>query len=155
MSYLDNLENNLKALESQGHDDGDDRARREKDRNNASAAAPWAERLKSGPWTQALMREATKAGFQRRVKVNLIWIGTALRLEALGRRMELRPGADGVTAVFLEEMAEVKHVRVSLESNPADLIAQRMVVVDQQKRRNEERSREMLAAVAEEDEASA
>ena len=67
MSFLDNLENNLKALESLEPGGIDDSRRREAERERAIAAAPWAERLKSAPYVQTLMRELTRAGFARRM----------------------------------------------------------------------------------------
>ena len=49
MSFLDNLENNLKALESRDEGGLDESRRRERDRGAPLAAAPWAERLKREP----------------------------------------------------------------------------------------------------------
>ena len=83
MSFLDNLENNLKALESLESGGLDNKNRRESERIRSIAAAPWAERLKKGPYAAALMRNLTRAGFERRMKVNFIWIGTTPGLEAL------------------------------------------------------------------------
>src|SRR5579862_7235000 len=95
VSFLDNLENNLKALE--GRDEGlDDARRRESDRERMLEIAPWAERLKREPYAEALMRAATLAGRPRRIKVNLAWIESTLRLEARGYRLELRPTVNGV-----------------------------------------------------------
>ena len=80
MSFLDNLENNLKALESR--DEGlDDTRRREVDRGRSLAIAPWAERLKREPWAQHLMRQASIAGRARRMKVNLAWLDARPDLE--------------------------------------------------------------------------
>ena len=140
MSFLDNLENNLKALESQEQGGIDDRNRREAERGEAKAAAPWAERLKNDPWTRDLMQLATRAGYERRVKVNLIWIGTALRLEARGHRLELRPGAMGITAVFLEGIAEVKREPVDLANEPLGLIGEWMGIIDIQKKLDDEKA---------------
>src|ERR1700760_919304 len=99
MSFLDNLENNLKSLENNEQGGIDESRRRDVERARALASAPWAEKLKSGPFTSALMQQATVAGRQRRIKVNLMWIGTTLRLEARGHRLELRPEPKGVAAV--------------------------------------------------------
>ena len=99
MSFLDNLENNLKAMEGREPGGLDDSRRQKQDRSQALAEAPWAEKLKNGPYVRALMRDATRAGFSRRMKVNLVWVGTTLRLEALGQRLELQPSAKGVEAV--------------------------------------------------------
>ena len=80
------------------------------------------------------MQQATLAGRQRRIKVNLMWIGTTLRLEARGHRLELRPGSKGVTAVFLRGSEEVTQQPVDLSSDPANLTSAWMAVLDEQKR---------------------
>jgi hypothetical protein len=134
MSFLDNLENNLKALESIDEPASHDNRRRDRERQEALAAAPWAERLKTAPFAQKLMQQATVAGRQRRVKVNLIWIGTTLRLEARRNRLELRPGAKGITAVFLHWADEISRIPIDLSADPQPLVSKWMVDVDEQKR---------------------
>jgi len=151
MSFLDNLENSLKALESSeqgGIEDGD---RREAEQQRVRAAAPWAEKLKRAPWTQALMQQATRAGFERRLKVNLIWIGTALRLEARGHRLELRPQADGITGVFVYGGREFQREAVDLAGDPAKLVAGWMTILDTQKKLDDERAARERAEYAEEE----
>ena len=133
MSFLDNLENNLKALEAQDQGGVDDRKRREAEKNQALAAAPWAEKLKSSPYVAKLMRDVTRAGFSRRMKVNIVWIGRTLRLEALEQRMELQPSARGIEAVIGD-----RRIPVDLESDPDKLIITWMEFLD--------RKREELAA---------
>src|ERR1700689_977056 len=130
MSFLDNLEDNLKALESRDEGGLDESRRRDRDRELAIAAAPWAERLKREPFAPALMQQATVAGRQRRIKVNLMWIGTTLRLEARGHRLELRPGTKGVTAVFLRGTEEARQEPVDLSGDPQKLVGKWMVVLD-------------------------
>ena len=125
MSFLDNLENNLKALESLESGGLDDKNRRETERIRSIASAPWAERLKKGPYAAALMRDLTRAGFERRMKVNFIWIGTTLRLEAVGHRLELQPMPTGVEAVFPGHRAPV-----DLDGSPDALIAEWMGTLD-------------------------
>lgn len=142
MSFLDNLENNLKTLESR--DEGnDDARRREKDRGRALAVGPWAERLKREPYAQNLMREATLAGRSRRMKVNLAWIETTLRLEARGHRLELRPTPDGVRAVFLHEGKDLANEPVDLTADPAKLTNKWMLILDEQKRIDDANSQEI------------
>jgi hypothetical protein len=137
VSFLDNLEDNLKALESR--DEGlDDTRRREVDRGRLLSVAPWAERLKSQPYAQDLMREATFAGRQRRMKVNLAWIGTTLRLEARGHRLELRPTPEGVVAVFLRDAEELRQEPIDLAGDPRELTGSWMVALDEQKRIDDE-----------------
>ncbi len=130
VSFLDNLENNLKALE--GRDEGlDDSRRRESDRDRRLAIAPWAERLKREPYAEALMRQTTLAGRQRRVKVNLSWIETTLRLEARDHRLELRPTPEGVVAVFVRDNEEVGRTPVDLAGDPQGLTDEWMAAIDQ------------------------
>ena len=125
MSFLDNLENNLKSLES--HEEGrDDRARQQRarasERAQAQAAAPHAEELKKGPYTAELLRQSTRIGHALRTKVQIAWIGSTLRLEARKRRLELRPTATGVMAVYLENNQEQRSEPVDLRGNPEDLL---------------------------------
>ena len=62
MSYSDNLENTLKALEGRDQSGPEDRRQRDKDRAAAIEAAPWAEKLKTGPWTVELLKQAARLG---------------------------------------------------------------------------------------------
>jgi hypothetical protein len=140
MSFLDNLENNLKALEANEQGGLDEGNRREAAKKRALAEKPWADRLKNDPWTANLMQRATRAGFERRTKVNLIWVGTTLRLEARGQRLELRPGTTGVAAVLLRGAERVKEEAVNLSGDPAKLIANWMVLVETQKKRDDEQA---------------
>ncbi|HYA18301.1 MAG TPA: hypothetical protein VEF06_12585 [Bryobacteraceae bacterium] len=134
MSFLDNLENDLKALESQEQGGLDERRRREGERARSMAAAPWAEKLKNGPYTKALMGLATRAGFARRVKVHMMWLGTTLRLEAGDQRLELRPAAKGVVAVAIDDGREVSQKAVDLDGNPQKLVDGWMETVDARRR---------------------
>ncbi len=149
MSFLDNLENNLKALESreEGFDSG--AARRDTERSRQRAAAPWAERLKNGEFSKRLMQEATRAGFALRTKVNMAWIGTTLRLDARGQRLELQPAPDGVMAVLYRDGAETARRPVDLDGAPGNLLRDWMATVADRKRQDEEAA--AAAAVAEED----
>jgi hypothetical protein len=129
MSFLDNLENNLKALENQEQGGIDQSRRRDAERARALAVAPWAERLKASPFTSALMKQATLAGRERRIKVNLIWLGTTLRLEARDQRLEFRPEPDGIIAVLLNGPEELRREPVDLEASPEPLIASWMTTL--------------------------
>jgi hypothetical protein len=122
MSFLDSLENNLKALESREEGGLDESRRRDRDRELALAVAPWAERLKREPFAQSLMQQATLAGRQRRIKVNLMWLDTTLRLEARGHRLELRPAREGIIAVFLRDAEEQGQEPVNLAEDPHALV---------------------------------
>jgi hypothetical protein len=131
MSFLDNLENNLKALESREEGGLDQNRRRERDRELALAVAPWAERLKREPFGPTLMQQATLAARPRRIKVNLMWIDTTLRLEARDHRLELRPGRDGVVAVFLRGAEEFARETVDLAADPQNLVTKWMATLDE------------------------
>ena len=125
MSFLDNLENNLKSLESQeeGKEAAERAARlRANEKANAQAVAPWAEELKKGPFTAELLKQSARIGFSLRQKVHIAWLGTTLRLEARDRRMELRPTAQGVVAAYLENGMETHSEPVDLKSDAADLV---------------------------------
>jgi hypothetical protein len=126
MSFLDNLENNLKALESQEERDPAKRQRemaeREAEREAARLAAPHVEALKNGPYTQQLMSAARTVGHRLRVFVDIAWIGTTLRLEARGRRLELRPTADGIVAAYFEGGEALREEALDLSGAPEDLV---------------------------------
>ncbi len=125
MSFLDNLENNLKSLESQ--DEGKESAERdhrERENRRASeqAAAPFAEQLKDGPYTAELLRQSARVGHSLRVMVRATWLGTTLRLEARDRKLELRPTPAGIAVVYLENNREVRSQPLDLTGNPEQLL---------------------------------
>jgi hypothetical protein len=125
MSFLDNLEDNLKTLESleEGQDSAAREARqRAAQRASAQAAAPFAEELKKSPFTEELLRQTTRVGHAVRTKIHVAWLGATLRLEARERRLELRPTATGVVAVSIEEGREVGSQAVDLKGDPAALL---------------------------------
>lgn len=124
MSFLDNLENSLKQLESREERDPAEHSRREAQRAQTAAAAPWADKLKESPYTQTLMGEATRAGYKLKAKVYLAWIDTTLRLDLRTQRLELRPTPEGIVAVFLENNEELRRQPVDLDGNPAELVQQ-------------------------------
>ena len=125
MSFLDNLENNLKTLESQeeGKEDKERQHReRESRRASAQAAAPYAEELKKGPYTAELLKQAARVGHGMRVKVHVAWLGSTLRLEARERRLELRPTAGGIVAFYLENNQETRSPPLDLKGSPEGLV---------------------------------
>jgi len=132
VSFLDNLEDNLKALESLEKGGLDSNGRREAERARAIAAAPWAERLKNAAYVRTLMRDLTRAGFARRMKVNFVWLGTTLRVEARDQRLELEPTPGGVVAVFPD-----RRVAVDLEGTPDALMQEWLAMLDERKRLQE------------------
>ena len=125
MSFLDNLESNLKNLESseEGKEDkGRQQRARESERASARAVAPFAEELKKSPYTAELLKQAARVGHSLRIKVHVAWLGTTLRLEARERRLELRPASDGVVAVYLEGNVETRSHALSLEGSAEQLV---------------------------------
>ena len=127
MSFLDNLENNLKALEGREERDPEaiarEKARRDAEREDALKTAPYAQALKKSPFTADLLRQCRTVGHGQRVLVQFLWLpdGT-LRLDAREKRLELRPTPDGIVAVHLLKGAEQMRHSVSLDSNdPAEL----------------------------------
>jgi hypothetical protein len=124
MSFLDNLENNLKNLESReegGVRGNRDLRQREAERATAQASAGYAEQLRKGPYTAQLLKEVTRMAHAMRTKVHMAWLGTTLRLEARDRKLELRPTPDGILAAFLENNREVRTAPVDLAGNPERL----------------------------------
>jgi hypothetical protein len=128
MSFLDNLENNLKSLENANdRDSGRERERRESERKEALASAPAAEELKRSPFTHELLTHAVRIGHTQRTKVNMVWLGSMLRLEAKEKRLELRPTPDGVQAVFLQDGEEQGSEMIVL-SGDAQALASRWLL---------------------------
>ncbi len=125
MSFLDNLENNLKSLEAEVPSSADaerQRKARENARASAQAVAPYAEELKKGPFTAELLKQAARVGFALRTKVHIAWLGAVLRLEARERRLELRPTPSGIMAVYLENNQEIRSEPLDLKGNPEALV---------------------------------
>ena len=125
MSFLDNLENNLKSLESreEGNDAAEQQRRtRERDRAERQAAAPHAEELKKSAFTAELLKQAARVGFEKRTKIHVAWLGSTLRLEARERRVELRPTAAGVRAVYIEDGQELRAESANLDGNAEEFI---------------------------------
>lgn len=131
MSFLDNLENNLKALESREEIDPEalkrQQVERETERGEALRRAPFEEALKTGPFAGQLIAACRALGHAKRVMVRPTWLDSTLRLEArldgVEQRLELRPTGEGVKAVFVREGEEVATEALDLNSSAADLAA--------------------------------
>ena len=125
MSFLDNLENNLKALESRDERDPEALARaaaaREAARSLALEIAPYAEALRNGPFKDGLLTACRDIGHRRRMLVRPVWMESTLRLEAGTEKLELRPTPSGVLAVFIDEGKERESTLVDLASDPVKL----------------------------------
>lgn len=124
MSFLDNLESNLKSLETADERKSDgkrDSQRRASDKARALAAAPFADELKNGSFTQDFLTHATRIGFSMRTKVQPTWMGSTLRLQARERRLELRPTPEGVVAFYFEDDEQTGTEVVDLKGSAEDL----------------------------------
>jgi hypothetical protein len=125
MSFLDNLENNLKALESREQKDPEALAReaaaREANRSLALAIAPYSEALRNGPFKDGLLTACRELGHRRRMLVRPVWVESTLRLEAGTKRLELRPTPTGVLAVTFINGQEHESTPIDLLSDPVKL----------------------------------
>ncbi|HTC36620.1 MAG TPA: hypothetical protein VK724_24780 [Bryobacteraceae bacterium] len=125
MSFLDNLENNLKAMESRTERDPEALAReaaaREAARSAALEIAPYAEALRNGPFKDGLLSACRDIGHRRRILVRPIWVDSTLRLEAGDKRLELRPTPGGVMAIVFEGGREQDRTSIDLSADPAKL----------------------------------
>lgn len=132
MSFLDNLENNLKALESRDEKDPEklkrEQERRDSERSAALARAPHAAALKSSPFTSKLLTECRIVGRGQRVLVQFAWIGEKLRLDAGPKRMELSPTAQGVEAVFFVDGVEARRAPIDLEKGDPSALAREWLI---------------------------
>jgi hypothetical protein len=132
MSFLDNLENNLNALERQEEKDPEkvkrDQERREADRKAALLRAPHVEALKTSPFTSELLTQCRTIGRVQRVLVQFTWIGETLRLDAKTKRLELIPTAEGITAVFSLDGAETGRATLEPQVDEAAALAERWLI---------------------------
>lgn len=129
MSFLDNLENTLKALERQEEKDPEkqrrDRDQREAERSAALRRAPHVEALRDSAFTSELLGQCRLVGRELRVLVQFTWLGETLRLDAKDKRMELVPTAEGIIAVMSEGGAERAQVAVDPAVDDAAALARR------------------------------
>ena len=129
MSFLDNLENNLKALENLEEKDPEkvqrEKERRESDRTAALERAPYVDALKNSQFTTDLLTECRTIGHGQRVLVKFTWIGETLRLDAQSKRMELIPTPAGIEAVISEAGAEKDRATIDPATADASALARR------------------------------
>jgi hypothetical protein len=125
MSFLDNLESNLKALESRTERDPEALAREAAARDAARLAAleiaPYADALRNGPFKDGLLTACRDIGHRRRILVRPVWIDSTLRLEAGSKKLELHPTPSGVLAVFFDGGREQENRLIELSSDPVQL----------------------------------
>jgi hypothetical protein len=123
MGFLDNLEDTLKNAE-RGAEREDERSAsisRTVELEAIRAAAPNAEALKKGQWTQDLLTHCVALGHSQRMRVGMAWIGTTLRLDAKEKRLDLQPTADGIVAIYSVDGAETTREPIDLQSDPVAL----------------------------------
>lgn len=129
MSFLDNLENDLKALENREERDPEkvrrDQQRREADRTAALLRAPHAEALRTSPFTSELLTQCRAIGHGLRVLVQFTWLGESLRLDAKEKRMDLTPTEQGITAVLSLNGEEVGREIIDPKVDDAAALARR------------------------------
>jgi hypothetical protein len=127
MGFLDNLENNLNALERLEQKDPEqarrDQERRETDRSAALKRQPYAEALKKSAFTGELMTQCRAIGHGQRVLVQFTWLGENLRLDAKNKRLELMPTAEGILAVYSRDGAEIRRANVNTETDDAGALS--------------------------------
>ena len=127
MSFLDNLENDLKALENREERDPEqvkrERERREAERTAALLRAPHAEALRTSPFTSELLTQCRAIGHTQRVLVQFTWLGESLRLDAKAKRMELTPTVEGITAVLSSNGEQIECLTVNPEVDDAATLA--------------------------------
>jgi hypothetical protein len=125
MSFLDNLENNLKALESREERDPKALERqavaRAAARSVALEIAPHAEALRNGPFKDGLLIACRDIGHRKRILVRPVWMDSTLRLEAGPKKLELRPTPEGVLAVSFIDGKEQASTLIDLSSDPVKL----------------------------------
>ncbi len=128
MSYADNMENALKNLEAREEVDPAEvrrnKARAATEQAAIAKAAPYAEALRHGPFTQELLNHAVRIGFGHRAKVQITWLDTVLRLDAKHLRLELHPTGEGLVAKFSEEGKETKSEKVDLAKSKPEKLAE-------------------------------
>jgi len=132
MSYLDNLENNLKALENQEERDSQrvkrEQERREAERSAALLRAPFVDALKNSPFTAELLTQCRAIGHQQRVLVQFTWLGETLRLGAQAKRMTLSPTSEGITAVISVDGDEIGRATIDPAVDDAGELARRWLL---------------------------
>lgn len=129
MSFLDNLENNLKSLENREERDPEkirrDQERRENERNASLQRAPHVEALKKSPFTSELLTQCRTIGHAQRVLVQFTWIGETLRLDAKTKRMELTPAPEGIVAIYSEAGSETGREPIDPQKDDPAALARR------------------------------
>jgi hypothetical protein len=132
MGFLDNLENGLKALENREERDPEkvrrDQKRRDADRTAALLRAPYAEALRTSPFTSELLTHCRAIGHGQRVLVQFIWLGESLRMDAKTKCMDLTPTAEGITAILSLSGAEIGREAIDPKVDDPAALAKRWLM---------------------------
>ncbi|MCX6594055.1 MAG: hypothetical protein NTZ56_21290 [Acidobacteria bacterium] len=122
MSYLDSLENNLKALERLEEKDPEqlrrDAEARDSERARALRIAPHADALRNGEFTSQFLTACRTVGHGMRMLVRFTWLEQTLRLEAKDKKLELQPLPEGIQAVFFVNGETVATEMLDLSGDP-------------------------------------
>lgn len=122
MSYLDSLENNLKALERLEEKDPEqllrDAEARDSERARALRIAPHADALRNGEFTSQFLTACRTVGHGLRMLVRFTWLEQTLRLEAKDKKLELQPTPEGIQAVFFVNGETVATEMLDLSGDP-------------------------------------
>ena len=129
MSFLDNLENAVKSMEARDQQDPLAEQRRRDHQKEARVAAPFAEELRHGAFSAALMNFIADLSFDYRTKVMIAWIDTTLRFEARDHRLELRPTRDGIVCVWITAKKELRTEPVTAKTNAEKLAREWLATV--------------------------
>lgn len=125
MSYLDSLENNLKALERLEEKDPEqlrrDAEARDSERARALRIAPHADALRNGEFTSQFLTACRTVGHGLRMLVRFTWLEQTLRLEAKDKKLELQPLPEGIQAVFFVNGETVATEMLDLSGDPVAL----------------------------------
>jgi hypothetical protein len=122
MGFLDNLENDLKAMESlEERSSTQRRPSADQDRARSRAVQPHAEQLRQSTFVKELLDRVVVLAHELRTKVYINWAGNALRLDAREHRMELQPTPNGIVAVFWNSQQETGREPVDLGGDPEKL----------------------------------
>jgi hypothetical protein len=122
MGFLDNLENNLKALESREEVQTNAAERRNADRRSAIEEQPYADALKASPFTEKLLVAAREIGHKKRLLVRFTWLGTTLRLEAGDRKLDLKPTPKGIVSIATVNGEVAAPKALKLDGSPEKLL---------------------------------
>jgi hypothetical protein len=133
MGFAENLENDLKNLESAEERDPAAVERRhsarEAERAAALAAQPHAQQLRNSKFTAEFLNQVSLQGRSQRIPVRITWLGPSLKLLAKDHALELQPTAAGVEGRFLRGTEKLESFTVDFAGSPAELARRWLQVV--------------------------